>query len=281
MDLQYKTYSKNEYDSLMRMIDEDREQREYLRSVLEPESGKLRVAYGEEEILGLVQIEPEKDTSFVIVYVPINHRGKGIGKMLLKYAEEELQKHQTKKIMTTYSMSSETSKSFAEGHGYERLFASAYLKHTRGRFPLEKLPVRQYRDEDFPDAYLLSSKAFHEMRLRVGDFPDSVVGEPNDSIRDDWRKERENAYVYLYDGEIAGYGSLEGNEIESISVRSDLQGKGIGKMFIMYLSNELYNRGNKEIFLWCVVGNGARTLYDRLGYEELLVSEFAVKSIKK
>lgn len=49
-------------------------------------------------------------------------------------------------------------------------------------------------------------------------------------------------------GEIAGYGYLEGNEIESVSVRRDLQGKGIGKKFTKHLCNELYNRGKKEIF---------------------------------
>ena len=279
MELQYKKYTKNHKESVMEMIGKDPEQRDYLQSVLELESGKVTIVYGKKEILGLVQIEPEKDTSFVIVYVPVNHRNRGLGSRILQYAEAELHKHRTKKIMTTYFLNHESSKSFPTKHGYERLFSSAYLKHKDGKFPIEHVPARPYRDEDFDDAFALSSKAFHEMRIRVGDFPDSVVGEPSEGIRRVWKQDAENRYIYELDGEIAGYGCLEGNEIESISVRSDLQGKGIGKKFIRYLCNELYNRGNTEIFLWCVVGNKARNLYDHLGFEEVFVSEFAIKSI--
>ncbi|NBG88838.1 GNAT family N-acetyltransferase [Isachenkonia alkalipeptolytica] len=279
MELQYEKYTKNQQESVMEMIGKDPEQRDYLRSVLELESGKVRVVYGKKEILGLVQIEPEKDTSFVIVYVPLNHRNRGLGSRILQYAEEVLHQEETKKIMTTYSMNHENSKGFAKKHGYERLFSSAYLKRSDGKFTIEQVPVRPYRDEDFEEAFTLSAKAFHEMRLRVGDFPDSAVGKPSEGICSAWKQDAGNRYIYELNGEIAGYGRLEGNEIESISVRTDLQGQGIGMKFTRYLCNELYNRGNKEIYLWCVVGNKARNLYDHLGFREVFVSEFALKSI--
>lgn len=212
---------------------------------LELESEMIRVAYLEKEIVGLVQLEPDKDTSFVVVFVSINHRNKRIGKALIKYAEDYLKEIQTKKIMTTYSINNENSMRFARKHGYERCFSSTYMKHAGGEFLSELIPVRHYCDEDYPDAFKLSTEAFHEMRVSVGDFPDSKVGEPSKQSWDEWKQDSKNRYTYFIDGEIVGHGCLEGNEIGSISVRRDMQGKGIGKRFVKYLCNELYNRGNK------------------------------------
>lgn len=281
MELQYKKISENEYDIIMAMIAEDKGVSDYLPKDLELESEMITVAYLEKEIVGLVQLEPNKDTSFIVVFVSINHRNRGIGNALIKYAEDYLKEIQTKTIMASYSVNNENSMRFARKHGYERYFSSTYMKHAGGEFSSELIPVRHYCDEDYPDAFKLSAEAFHEMRVSVGDFPDSKVGEPSKQSRDEWKQDSKNRYTYFIDGEIVGYGCLEGNEIGSISVRRDMQGKGIGKKFVKYLCNELYNRGNKEIFLWCVVGNKARYLYESLGFEELYVSEFAMKYLRE
>lgn len=279
MKLEYRKLRRGDHDSLKKMISKDRDLEEYLLSILELESDKVTAAYYQKEILGVVQIEPEPKTSFLFVYVGVNHRNRGIGKALLEYGEACLKKEKTEKIMTTYPLGQENSKGFAKGYGYQRLFSSAYLKHDKGVFPMEPVPVRPYRDEDYDEAFKLSSEAFHQMRVSVGDFPDSTVGEPSEKMRRAWKQDAENRYIYEINGTIAGYGCLEGNEIESVSVRLDLQGKGIGKGFTKYLCNELYHRGNKEIFLWCVVGNKARNLYQQLGFDELWESAFGVKGV--
>lgn len=281
MELQYKKISENEYDVIMTMIAEDKDVSYYLPKDIELESEMITVAYLEKEIVGLVQIEPNTDTSFVVVFVSINHRNIGIGKALIKYAENYLREIQTKRIMIAYSIKNENSIRFARKHGYERCFSSTYMKHAGGEFSSELISVRHYCDEDYPDAFKLSSEAFHEMRVSVGGFPDSKVGEPSKQTRDGWKKDAKNRYTYFIDDKVVGHGCLEGNEIGSISVRRDMQGKGIGKRFVKYLCNELYNRGNKEIFLWCVVGNKARYLYESLGFEELYVSEFAMKYLRE
>lgn len=67
----------------------------------------------------------------------------------------------------------------------ERSFSSTYMKHSGGKFSSEVIPVRHYCDEDYPDAFKLSTEAFHEMRVSVEDFPDSKVGEPSKQSRDD------------------------------------------------------------------------------------------------
>lgn len=281
MKLQYKKVSEDEYDTIMTMVAEDKAVSDYLLRDLELESEMITVAYLEKEIVGLVQIQPDKDTSFVIVFTSINYRNRGIGKALIKYAEDYLKEIQTKKIMTAYSINNRNSKRFARKHGYERYFSSTCMKHADGKFSNELIPVRHYCDEDYTDAFKLYTEAFHEMRVNVGDFPDSKVGKPSKQSRDEWKQDGKNRYTYLIDGKIVGHGCLEGNEIGSISVRRDMQGKGIGKKFVKYLCNELYNRGNKEIFLWCVVGNKAQYLYDSLNFKELYVSEFARKDLSE
>lgn len=153
------------------------------------------------------------------------------------------------------------------------------MKHTEGKFEIGQLPVRTYSDEDYLQGHALYAQAFHEMRIKVGDFPESMVEQPSEKNRQGWNADATNRFTWEENGEIVAHGHLEGNEIGSVSVRTDLQGQGIGKNFVMYLCNEIYNRGYKEVVLWCVVGNNARKLYDSLGFRELYVAEFAYKSI--
>jgi mycothiol synthase len=121
--------------------------------------------------------------------------------------------------------------------------------------------------------------AFHEMRVRVGHFPDSVVAKPSEKERSEWKEEAVDRYVYVINGEIVAYSHLWGSEISSVSVRSDFQGHGIGRKFVKYLCNEIYRRGNPTVSLWCVVGNFARDLYDSLGFEEKYVMQFVRKTL--
>lgn len=155
--------------------------------------------------------------------------------------------------MTNFHADNEVSKRFARRFGYERQFSSAYMKHTVGRFAISELPVRLYIDEDYPQSHALYAQAFHEMRIKVGDFPDSMVEPPSEKNRQAWNADAANRFTYEENDEIAGHGHIEGNEIGSVSVRTDLQGHGIG--------------------------NNARKLYDSLGFRELYIAEFAYKSI--
>jgi mycothiol synthase len=121
--------------------------------------------------------------------------------------------------------------------------------------------------------------AFHEMRVRVGCFPDSVIAQPSEKERRAWKEDAENRFVLEINGQIVAYSHLSGNELSSISVRTDFQRLGIGRKFVMYLCNEIYQRGNAKVDLWCVVGNYARNLYDILGFKEKYIKEFIRKTL--
>ncbi len=277
MELKYKKISENEYDIVKEMLLQDNGTSEDLCWAVDMEPETLTAVYLDEKLVGLVQIEPGKNTSSLVVFVSPKYRCKGIGHAIAMYGEQVLSEIQPKEIITNYLANNENSKKFAKKHGYGRSFSSACMKHTDGRFEIDELPVRQYCDSDYPQSHKLYAEAFHEMRVSVGDFPNSEVQQPSEKNRKAWNDDSINRYTYIESGEIAGHGHLEGNEIGSISVKIDLQGKGIGRNFMKYLCNEIYNRGHNEVILWCVVGNKARNLYDSLGFKELYVSEFSYK----
>lgn len=80
-------------------------------------------------------------------------------------------------------------------------------------------------------------------------------------------------------GEIVACSHLSGNVLSSISVRSDMQRRGIGRELTMYACNEIYRRGHAAASLWCVVGNDARRLYDSLGFQEKYTTAFIRKTL--
>ena len=278
MKLLYKSISKNEYDEVRELLSQDIETSEEFLWALENEPKTLTVVYMEGKIVAVARIIPGRKVSCLIVFVAPKYRCKGIGQAVVQHCEDELHK-ESGKIMTNFHGDNEVAKRFAKRLGYERQFSSACMKHTEGKFEIGKLPVRTYSDEDYLQGHALYAQAFHEMRIKVGDFPDSMVEQPSEKNRQGWNADATNRFTWEENGEIVAHGHLEGNEIGSVSVRTDLQGHGIGKKFVMYLCNEIYNRGYKEVVLWCVVGNNARKLYDSLGFRELYVAEFAYKSI--
>lgn len=281
MKLEYKKISENEYDSVKEILLQDEGTSEDLWWAVETEPETLTIVYSDEKIVGLVQIIPGKNTSSLVVFVTPEYRCKGIGHALIIYGENILSEIQPKEILTNYLSDNENSRIFAQKHGYERNFSSACMKYEGDKFDMGELPIRQYCDDDYLQAQKLYAEAFHEMRVSVGDFPNSEVQQPNEKNRIAWDNDSANRYTYIENGEIIGHAHLENNEISSISVRSDLQGKGIGRKFVKYLCNEIYNQGHKEIILWCVIGNKARNLYDSLGFKELYITEFAHKYLLK
>lgn len=196
------------------------------------------------------------------------------------YKEKSMVEVGVKTVMSSFHANNKESLAFARKHGYNSNFSSALMKRIGEPFPLEELPVRPYRDEDYIKSQALSAIAFHNMRDRVGCFPNSMIAKPSEKGRKAWEEDKINYFIYEEDDEIVALGHLSGNEISSISVHSDFQGKGIGKKFTMYLSNELYRRGYETIELWCVVGNYARNMYDSLGYKEKYIAEYPLKRLQ-
>ena len=232
----------------------------------------------ENNLVGAALIH-EGEKPFLSLYVDSPYRGKGIGGMAFSVCEQILQDAKAEIILTSYRTDNGVSKLFAEKRGFKRNFSSTFMKYNGVRFDIPVLPIREYKDDDYDSAYEMYSKAFHEMRIRVGDFPDSVIGQPNSTMREQWELTKKERLVYLHGDEIVGYSHVVGNEVASISVKSQYQGKGIGRMFMKFIINRLLEDGNKTVSLYCVVGNWAKRLYDSLGFADEYTVEYASKSV--
>lgn len=233
------------------------------------------------ELAALLLVNDPAPTSFQTVFVAQKFRARGIGKTAVRYGEDILRAGGTKIIRSYFDAKREDSRFFARSLGYEKYFMSSKMERCGEPFVTEALPVRLYRDEDYPSAHEMYARAFHEMRVRVGCFPDSVVEKPSEKSRREWNEkiDGDSRYIYEENGEIVAYSHVCKNEIGSISVRCECQGRGIGRKFIKYLCNEIYRQGYDTVVLWCVVGNRARELYDSLGFTEMYTAEFPRKKL--
>ncbi|MBQ7249972.1 MAG: GNAT family N-acetyltransferase [Bacilli bacterium] len=185
-----------------------------------------------------------------------------------------------KKITAIYAFNNDNAKRFVLKNGYQLTWASTLMKYDGDKFEEPDLPVRQYRDEDFDEAFRLSAEAFHRMRVGTGCFPDSVVAAPRKDTRERWLRWAKEKYVIEMDGEIVGYANLDEEELSSVSVKISHQGKGLGKQFVKYLTNRLIDKAIDEPVLWCVEGNeNARHIYESLGYKEVFTQRFAEKNL--
>ncbi|MEK3881219.1 GNAT family N-acetyltransferase [Paenibacillus sp. FSL M7-0420] len=249
-----------------------------LLQVLEKEPELFSAAYVDDTLLALVQMEASAPQSHLNVFVAPQYRRQGIGRALMQMAEAKLQAGGTRKVSTSVRSGASSSLAFAGSLGYAPYYSLIYMERTGGSFPQETSSARLYRDEDFVAAHSLYATAFHEMRMRVGCFPDSVPAEPNEGRRTAWAADAQDRLVYELDGEIAAYSHIDGNEISSVSVRSDLQGRGIGRTFVKYLCGEIHRRGYTSVILSCVVGNEAIHLYNSLGFQETHRIEYMIKN---
>ena len=228
-------------------------------------------------LVGGAELEYDKN-AFLYVYIARQFRKNGFGTMAVRLCEKELKTDAPNTIETYYLNGDEGAKAFAGKLGYAYRFSSALMRYCGGAFELPALPVRGYEDADYLAAQQLSARAFHEMRMRVGAFPESVVQQPSDALREDWEATAQERFVYVQDGEIIGHAHLEGNAIDSVSIKPEAQGKGIGRLFVKYLCNKILESGHTSVALYCVVGNWARSLYDSLGFQEAYIEDYAVKS---
>lgn len=277
--LRYEQLQESEYAAASDLLNRELAAGAEMLNTLESSPRDLIAALLDDKLIALANIGEPEEQSFLSVFVDPRYRGQSIGSTLVKHLEEELKASGTRRILSRFRSDNEIARSFARKHGYIQYFSSVLMERTGEPFQIEPLPVRMYADDDYYACQALSAKAFHEMRVRVGCFPDSVIAQPSESNRKSWLEDAKNAYVYTENGEIVARGLLSGNEIEGISVRADYQGRGIGKKFIMFLCNEILWRGYDTVKLWCVVGNYARHIYESLGFTEEYTAEFPRKTL--
>jgi GNAT superfamily N-acetyltransferase len=277
-EIQYEPYSEKVLGGVKELLTSDGDAGEDILQTLSKDPQLFITAHIEDKLVALAQVNEPAAESYLTVFVAPQYRRQGIGSAVVRYAESKLLAGGTKKIRCSYRVNS-SSLAFASKLGYAPYFQSAFMQRRGDPFPLEELPVRPYTDEDYLASHSLYATAFHEMRVRVGCFPDSVAAKPSEKERIEWKEKASNRFVVELNEEIVGYSNLSGNKISSIAVRTDRQGLGIGRKFFMYLCNHIYQQGSKEVDLWCVVGNYARNLYESVGFKERYIAQYMRKTL--
>ncbi|MEK0314977.1 GNAT family N-acetyltransferase [Cohnella sp. 56] len=277
--IRYEPYNDSQYQAVRALIGEDAGAGEVILRVLAEEPALFMTVFIEDRLVALAQVNEPAAQSYLTVFVCPQMRRQGIGTEVVKYGEDKLRAGGTRIVRSSYRADHPSAHAFASRLGYEPYFSSAYMERTGDPYPQEELPVRRYTDDDYIASQSLHAIAFHEMRVRVGRFPESAVARSSEQERSAWEAEAEDRLVCEIGGEIVACSHLSGNVLSSISVRPDMQRRGIGRKLTMYACNEIYRRGHETVSLWCVVGNDARCLYDSLGFQEKYTTAFIRKTL--
>ena len=139
--------------------------------------------------------------------------------------------------------------------------------------------------------------ASRKMQIRFADISDAkAAGEiSEEAFIHPWKEEQirdaidsENAIVLVAeeDGAVCGYAVLYfaggDGELESIAVKEECRGKGIGKCLLNALIDETVMKGNSRIFLEVREKNpAARKLYENAGFKEIGIRKNFYKEINE
>ncbi len=264
--------------SILAQIDPADADTEILADIKDEEEGVLTIFSGGNPV-GVALVD-EDEEAFLYVYIFPHCRRRGYGREAARLLEAQLRRANCSEIEICYRTDDPDAAALAAKMGYETQFSSAYMEYSGPAIDCGDLPVRRYRDADYPAAQALSAEAFHLMRLSTGCFPESVPDRPDEEQRINWAKTTSDRFVYLHEGEIIAYGHIAGEELSDVSVKPSQQGKGVGRKFVGYLVNQILKNGHETVSLYCVVGNGkARNLYDSMGFVERCRNCYARKKL--
>ena len=208
------------------------------------------------------------------LYVDPEKRRTGIGTLLLNTLEQEMRLEGIREAVCDYLVN-DTEKEFLKHHGYQSWFHSNLMTYSGERLPSSSFDISSYTDSNYMKVQKIYSEAFHRMRVSVG--LKSELSKPSEDERESYARNAKDILVMRVDDEIKASARIEGNEIDSIAVAVDQQGKGYGKTLLAHAVNLLLDRGNPEITLWVVEGNPARTLYEHAGFIACRRHEFVHK----
>jgi len=217
-----------------------------------------------------------KKTSMTL-YVKPSKRKAGIGTMLLKALEEKMRNEGIEEVVCDFKVN-EVEKSFLYKNGYKHWFISNYMTYTGGEIRIDNHDIVNYEDEYYYECQKLLSEAFHQMRLSVG--LESTPSIPSEEQKQDYKENAENIFVLRVNNKIVAVVELEGDEIDTVAVDINYQGKGFGKAIVSYVINKILSKGCAKVPLWVVEGNTAKFLYENLGFSKERTHEFVSKSIK-
>lgn len=111
------------------------------------------------------------------------------------------------------------------------------------------LQVVNYLDRYYERYKSIYNACFREMRLALGLSPNCC------GTGEQLFEKRNDIYLLIENGDIAGSVTLDGNEIDGLIVNPEYRGKGYGKKLLLCAVARLQSRGNEPICLHVAAWN--------------------------
>ena len=231
------------------------------------------------KIVGAALVHEDED-AYLYVYIFPEDRSRGYGYRAVCAAAAYLRDRGCRSLAAAYHEKNDAARALVKKCGFVPRSSTVVMCYSGEKFDLPPAEIRRYEDRDFLEAYTLSAEAFHRMRVETGHRPDSVPYVPDEEDRKDCLATADERYVYLLDGEIVGCAHIDGAEIDNVAIKIQHQGKGLGKILVKYLVNQIMDQQIGEPFLYCLaINQKAMKLYTSLGFRETVRNVYAVKQL--
>ena len=212
----------------------------------------------------------------VTLYVKKSKRNLGVGSKLLNALETKMKVSGVEEIVSDYKVNV-VEQNFMRKRGYKYWFKSNFMTYTGDKNNIEYHDIIHYQDKYYNEVQRILSTSFHKMRLEVG--LKSVESMQSQEERKWFNESAENIFIIYRDSKILGVSIIDGNELDSVAIDINEQGKGYGRTLISYSINKILERNHSNINIWVVEGNPAKYLYKKIGFETKRIHEFVCKNI--
>ncbi|MEU2711299.1 GNAT family N-acetyltransferase [Streptomyces sp. NPDC007205] len=199
------------------------------------------------------------------------HQGRGLGGVLLAWAETRAREQGSDRIAQTVSDTDRAAAALLRACGYSRLVMEWLLEialpdEPEVPDPPAGITVRPFRHGDEQAAYRLTEDAFDEWQPRRKSYAE-------------WARHTVERVTFLPaaspvalagDQMVGAVLSLDapGHDegyVERVAVRHDHRGRGIARTLLWEAFRTFHQRGRPACTLWTHSGTGALSLYERLG----------------
>jgi len=241
----------------------------------------LTVAEYENHVAGFSFAYVFSGQSFIFAFVSPKYRRLGVGTALYREAERKAREGGCESAWSTFYNRDE-GEGFARKVGTDQIKGNDYMKYAGGFSPSEDIRIRKYKDDDFLRCFYIGAYAWHDLRVRTGDRDSKphLSDRQREESREQYARDADSMYVLEEDGQIVGFGSISGNEIDAVCVDMAQYNRGFGRAISIFLTNEILRRGNESANLWCEHGNdNARHIYSSIGYEVLYTGYTPIKKL--
>ena len=212
----------------------------------------------------------ERSSSMTFFIAP-PFRGRGLGGRLLAFTLQEMREAGVSEVFCDFQ-AEDARRAFMEARGFSLHFQSRLMSGETAAFPRNPA-IMPYADGDYGQAAAIAHEAFHRMRVGAGiqgSTPDALSGEE----RRAWAATAGDRFIWRDGEDVLAMLRLEENELATVAVDVALQGRGYGREMVLFALDELQRRGHTRALLWCVEGNPARRLYEKLGFTTERLHDF-------